>query len=60
MRYNEAVQTLNTFTRQFPGSLYASFAGVRPAEYFEMEEAAKTAPKVDFSSIEISDHASSA
>jgi LemA protein len=60
MRYNEAVQTLNTFTRQFPGSLFASFAGVGPAEYFEMDEAAKTAPKVDFSSIELPDHASSA
>jgi LemA protein len=48
MRYNEAVRTLNTFTRQFPSSFFASFAGVGPAEYFEIDEAARTAPKVDF------------
>lgn len=50
MRYNEAVQTLNTYTRQFPSSIYASFAGVGPAEYFEIDEAAREAPKVDFES----------
>jgi LemA protein len=49
MRYNEAVRDLNTFSRQFPGRLYASLAGVGPAEYFEMVEAARTAPQVDFS-----------
>jgi LemA protein len=49
MRYNEAVQTLNTFTRQFPSSFFASFAGVGPAEYFEIDEEARETPKVDFS-----------
>jgi len=48
-RYNEQVRTLNTFTRGVLGRLYASLAGVEQAEYFEITEAAKTTPKVDFS-----------
>jgi LemA protein len=48
-RYNDAVQTLNTYVRRFPGTFFASLAGVRSAEYFKMEAEAKTAPKVDFS-----------
>jgi LemA protein len=47
-RYNDQVRALNTYIRIFPGSLYASFAGVQPAEYFEPPEAAKENPKVDF------------
>lgn len=48
-RYNDAVQTLNTYVRRFPGTFFASLAGVRSAEYFKTEAEAKTAPKVDFS-----------
>ena len=48
-RYNDAVQTLNTYVRRFPGSFFASLAGVHSAEYFKIEAEAKTAPKVDFS-----------
>jgi len=48
-RYNDTVKSLNTFTRKLLGSLYARAAGVDKAEYFEVAEAAKTAPKVDFS-----------
>lgn len=48
-RYNEGVQDLNTFTRRFPSSFYASLAGVQPAKYFEVPEAAREAPKVNFS-----------
>ena len=48
-RYNDAVKRLNAFTRRFPGSFYASLAGVHKAEYFKVAEAAKAAPKVDFS-----------
>lgn len=47
-RYNDAVKRLNAFTRRFPGSFYASLAGVTAAEYFNVEEAAKSAPKIDF------------
>lgn len=48
-RYNDRVKELNTFTRSLLGRLYASLAKVEKAEYFEIGEAAKTAPKVDFS-----------
>lgn len=50
MRYNETVKTLNTYTRQLGGRFFSSLAGVGPAEYFEIAEAAKEVPKVDFSS----------
>lgn len=49
MRYNDAVKLLNTYRRQLLGGLYSGLAGVSEAKYFEVEEAAKTAPKVDFS-----------
>ncbi|MBI2826123.1 MAG: LemA family protein [Planctomycetia bacterium] len=48
-RYNDSVQTLNTFARRFPSSVYARFAGVTPAEYFQPPKAAEEPPKVDFS-----------
>lgn len=47
-RYNDSVRALNTFTRKLLGRFYAGLAGVGPAEYFEIEEAARTAPKVEF------------
>jgi LemA protein len=48
-RYNDAVRTLNTFSRRLLGRLYCSLAGVEQAEYFEVAEEAKEVPKVDFS-----------
>lgn len=47
-RYNDTVATLNKFTRQLLGRFYAGLAGVQKAEYFKIDEAAKTAPKVNF------------
>jgi len=47
-RYNESVKTLNSFTRKLLGRMYASLASVKEAQYFEIQEAAKAAPKVDF------------
>ena len=47
-RFNDAVRALNSYIRAFPGSLYASFAGVEKSEYFQVSEAAKEVPKVDF------------
>jgi LemA protein len=46
--YNESVRTLNTMARQFPGSIYARLAGVKEAEYFQIEKPARENPKVDF------------
>ena len=48
MRYNESVKQLNTYTRRFFGRLFAAWAGVEKAEYFEVPEAAKEAPQVKF------------
>lgn len=48
-RYNDTVKELNVFSRKLLGRLYCSLAGVEQAEYFEVSEEAKTAPKVDFS-----------
>jgi LemA protein len=48
-RYNDAVRALNTFCRSFTGRLFSGLAGVTPAEYFEADAGARSAPKVDFS-----------
>ena len=47
-RYNDAVQILNTYIRTLFGRLYALLAGVSTAEYYEIPEAEKQAPKVKF------------
>ncbi|NQT70149.1 MAG: LemA family protein [Desulfobacteraceae bacterium] len=47
-RYNESVQLLNTFVRTFFGRFYAMFAGVSNADYYEVPEAQKSVPKVNF------------
>lgn len=47
-RYNDSVQRLNTYIRTFLGRLYALLAGVTPAEYYEIPQAQKEAPKVKF------------
>ena len=49
-RYNDAVQLLNTHIRTFFGRFYAILAGVSQAEYYEIPEAQKEAPKVNFNS----------
>jgi LemA protein len=48
MRYNEAVQGYNTQLRRFPGSVVASLSGFKRAVYYEVPEAAKEPPKVEF------------
>ena len=47
-RYNDAVQMLNTYIRTFFGRFYAAFAGVSKAEYYEVPETEKEAPKIKF------------
>ena len=48
MRYNKAVQALNTYARSFAGRFFSSIAGVEKAVYFEVDEAAKEVPEVVF------------
>lgn len=48
-RYNEAVKVFNFSIRKFPNSLTNSIAlGLERKEFFEADEAARTAPTVDF------------
>lgn len=48
MRYNEAVQILNTYIRTFFGRFFATLAGVSGAEYYEVPEAEQAVPEVKF------------
>ena len=49
MRYNEAVKTFNAHIRTVFGSFFAKRRNLaEPAVYFEVEEAAKAVPKVEF------------
>ncbi len=50
-RYNETVQQLNAFVRQFPGRFFAALAGVEKRTYFETPSEERRTPKVDFSDL---------
>lgn len=48
-RYNQSVNQLNTYCRSFFGRFFCNYAGVEPAERFEIStEEAREAPTVDF------------
>jgi LemA protein len=49
-RYNDTVQTYNTYVKRLPQGLYAGWLGFEPQKYFEVPEAAQQVPKVDFGS----------
>jgi len=49
--YNGAVRDFNVMIEQFPSSLIAGWGGFKPAQFFEIENAADRAvPKVSFAS----------
>ena len=48
MRYNDSVKILNTYRRTVFGKFFASLAGVNEAQYYDIPEAEKEAPKVKF------------
>ncbi|MCF7942750.1 MAG: LemA family protein [Spirochaetia bacterium] len=48
MNYNDAVRAFNTAIRVFPGSVVAGSMGLEKQDYFEIEQEARTAPKVSF------------
>ena len=48
MRYNDTVKLLNTYRRSVFGKFFASLAGVNEAQYYDIPEAEKEAPKVKF------------
>lgn len=47
-RYNESVKTYNVKIRSFPTNLFAGMFGFNKAEFFQVPEIAKEAPKVKF------------
>jgi LemA protein len=47
-RYNDRVKLFNTRIRMFPGSMIAGSMGFEQRDYFEIDEAARNAPQVDF------------
>ena len=47
-RYNDEVRRYNTRIRTFPGSMIAGSMGFGSREYFEIDEAARTVPRVNF------------
>ena len=48
MRYNERVQEYNTARRQFPANVTAKMFGFKEYPFFQVPDAAKQVPKVDF------------
>ena len=47
-RYNDKVRELNTYIRSFPGRFIAAFAGIEPAQYYEVDEEQQKNPTVKF------------
>lgn len=47
--YNDLVMRFNTVQEQFPTTVFAGMLGFKPAEFFEVEEAARATPTVDLS-----------
>ncbi len=47
-KFNEAARAYNTMIRQFPKNIFAGMFGFEKKPYFEADETAKTAPKVEF------------
>ena len=47
-RYNDSVRVYNGRIRMFPASAIAGSLGMEKREYFEIDESARSTPKVDF------------
>ena len=47
-RYNASVQRFNARIRMFPGSIFANQLGFVARDYFEISEAAREVPRVQF------------
>ncbi|MDX9930247.1 MAG: LemA family protein [Bacteroidales bacterium] len=46
--FNEAARNYNTFIRQFPNNIIASFTKFTARPYFEADETSRQAPRVEF------------
>jgi len=49
-KFNELAQDYNTFIRSFPKNIWANLFGFEKKTYFEAEQGAEKAPKVNFGS----------
>lgn len=47
-KYNESAQAYNTYIRKFPNNMIAGMFDFEKSEYFETDEGAEKAPKVEF------------
>lgn len=47
-KFNEAARNYNTVIRQFPKNIVASMSGFEKKPYFQAQEGAEVAPKVEF------------
>ncbi len=47
-KFNESARAYNTMIREFPKNIFAGMFGFEKKPYFEADESAKTAPKVEF------------
>lgn len=47
-RFNETVQSFNTYIRRFPQNIFAGTFGFQTRPYFSSDKEAATAPKVNF------------
>jgi LemA protein len=47
-KFNESVQTFNSYIRQFPTNIFANMFGFEKKPYFEADAGAEKAPKVEF------------
>ena len=47
-KFNEAAQDYNTYIRKFPNNMIAGMFDFEKSEYFEADEGAEKAPKVEF------------
>jgi LemA protein len=47
-KFNESVQTFNSYIRKFPQSIFANMFGFEKKPYFEADAGAEKAPKVEF------------
>ncbi|TSA29556.1 MAG: LemA family protein [Bacteroidetes bacterium] len=48
MKFNETAQAYNTYIRRLPATIFAGMFGFEKKAYFEAQEGAGTAPKVEF------------
>ena len=47
-KFNETARQFNTYIKMFPRNILSNLYGFEPVSYFEAQQGAETAPKVEF------------